>query len=189
MYARKPQFPCSNSGPDSAFSYHISNWRKNLAFNFFFSQCQNLWNVTLLHTSALCTTARICLAVPFSLSLAKRSIFSADFQEQLLILSIFYSEDWFLFFPLLLFFFFINMSTLLLNIKGFSGNQFYHICLGVIWMFRIEIKSTKIDFLDLWDIPVFNSPSVCADTMQSRNEASGSPTFHLWTLAPDVNHS
>lgn len=92
-------------------------------------------------------------------------------------------------FFLSLFFVLIYMSTLLLNIKGFSRNQFYHICLGVIWMFGIEIKSTKIDFLDLWDIPVFNSPSVCADTMQSRNEASGSPTFHLWTLAPDVNHS
>lgn len=84
---------------------------------------------------------------------------------------------------------FINMSTLLLNTKGFSRKQFYYICLGVIWIFGMEIESTKIDLVDLWDISVFNSPSVCADTMQSRNEASGSPTFHLWTLAPDVNHS
>lgn len=151
------------------------------------TQCQKLWNVTLLYTTALCMAGWFCPEVPFSLSLAKWSAFSLDLQELLLILS-----EHFLFWrwvPFFLPLFYINMSTLLLNIKNFSKNQFYHFCLGIIWMFRIEIKSTKIDFLDLWDIPVFNSPSVCADTMQSRNEASGSPTFHLWTLAPDVNHS
>lgn len=41
---------------------------------------------------------------------------------------------------------FINMSTLLLNIKGFLRNSFHHICLGVIWMFRIKIKRHKNRF-------------------------------------------
>lgn len=41
---------------------------------------------------------------------------------------------------------FINMSTLLLDIKGFLRNSFPHICLGVIWMFRMEIKRHKNRF-------------------------------------------
>ena len=41
---------------------------------------------------------------------------------------------------------FINMSTLLLNTKGFLRNSFPHICLGVIWMFRMEIQRHKNRF-------------------------------------------
>lgn len=54
------------------------------------------------HSSLYVQTAIICLLVFLSLSLAKQSAFDANLQEQLLILRIFYSEDWFIFF----FFFF-----------------------------------------------------------------------------------
>lgn len=166
------------SGPDSAFSYHVSKFPPNAKSREMSPQYTPQLFVWLAEFAQKFHSVFLLLnEVPSMLISKKPCSFWALF---ILKMGSFFSPS---------FVFFINMSTLLLNIKGFSRNQFYHFCLGVIWMFRIEIKSTKIDFLDLWDIPIFNSPSVCADTMQSRNEASGSPTFHLWTLAPDVNHS
>lgn len=83
---------------------------------------------------------------------------------------------------------FINMSTLLLNIKGFLRNSSPYICLGVIWMFRMEIQRPKIDFVDLWDSlfsPHQYGQARCLQEMKHLLPHASS----FRTLAPDVNHS
>lgn len=83
---------------------------------------------------------------------------------------------------------FINMSTLLLNIKGFLRTHLPTFVWVLYGCSEWRSRGTKIDFV-IYETSLFSIPHQYGQARCLQEMKHLLPPFHLWTLAPDVNHS